>query len=61
MTTGNLKLTKVGLPNTCTKCGTELSDTAYAECDDFARAGSIFCPECAGVKKKATRSKKPAD
>lgn len=39
--------TKVGLPNTCSVCGTPQREFWYAEHEDAARSGQGLCRECA--------------
>ncbi len=39
--------TKVGLPNTCSRCGTNPGETWFAPHVDAARAGHAFCRACA--------------
>lgn len=38
--------TQVGLPNTCTRCGSGPLTTWWAETEDHARAGMGYCRAC---------------
>ena len=40
--------TKVGLPNSCTKCGKKLTRKWWVEDDEQAMAGQGYCERCAG-------------
>ena len=42
--------TRVGLPNTCAKCGSDPGPSWFAANDDAAQAGQGVCPACAGQK-----------
>jgi hypothetical protein len=42
--------TRVGLPNTCSKCGNDPGPSWFAANTDAAQAGQGFCPKCAGQK-----------
>jgi len=53
----NLKLTAVGIPNTCCICGEMQHVMWYANNDDEARSGHGFCAVDAGVKPKITSKK----
>jgi len=57
----DLKLTAVGIPNSCYVCGKMQHVMWYAKNNDEARSGHGLCAEDAGVKpnitKKVTRKK----
>jgi hypothetical protein len=45
-----LKETRAGLPNTCSKCGKEVGASWFAANDESALAGAGLCANCAGEK-----------
>lgn len=44
--------TRVGLPNTCSKCGKDPGGSWFAPNEDVAQAGGGLCASCAGQKQQ---------
>ncbi len=56
-----LHRTLVGLPNTCAGCGAQLDGEAWAENDEQATAGQVFCNDCELARRRAALRLTPAD
>jgi hypothetical protein len=55
----NLTETRVGLSNTCSKCGADPGPSWFAANDDAAQAGQGLCPSCAGQKQTLEERAQP--